>query len=111
MNLPNYFLADLPREAPLSAAMISEACQSLKANGERYLTARSTQSMVRILSDLAQEWLKDDSPFRKRVIECGPVETGFSQPTLRAGLDAFFQSLTHEAFYALLAQELGHQHR
>src|SRR6185369_15071298 len=55
MNLPNYFLADLPREAPLSAAMITDACQSLKANRERYLAERSTQNMIRTLSDLAQE--------------------------------------------------------
>ena len=29
MNLPNYFLADLPPEATLLPAMITEACQTL----------------------------------------------------------------------------------
>ena len=43
MNLPNYFLADLPPEATLSPAMITEACQTLKRNRERYLASRSTQ--------------------------------------------------------------------
>ena len=32
MNLPNYFLADVPPGATLSASMISEACQALKRN-------------------------------------------------------------------------------
>jgi hypothetical protein len=34
MNLPNYFLADLPPEAALSPTMIAEACQTLKRNRE-----------------------------------------------------------------------------
>ena len=33
MNLPNYFLADLPPEAVLTAPMIRDACQTLKRNG------------------------------------------------------------------------------
>ena len=37
MNLPNYFLADLPPEAALSPLMISEACQTLKRNREQFL--------------------------------------------------------------------------
>ena len=49
MNLPNYFLADLPPEATLSPAMITEACQTLKRNREQYLAARSTDGMVKIL--------------------------------------------------------------
>ena len=49
MNLPNYFLADLPPEATLSPAMITEACQTLKRNREHYLAARSTDGMVKIL--------------------------------------------------------------
>ncbi|HYV26958.1 MAG TPA: acyl-CoA reductase [Candidatus Eisenbacteria bacterium] len=111
MNLPNYFLADLPREAPLSAAMITDACQSLKANRERYLAERSTQNMIRTLSDLAQEWLRNDYPFRQMVLEFGPNATGFSQPTLSAGLDAFFGRLTQDELHALLVQELGHLRR
>ena len=49
MNLPNYFLADLPPEATLSAAMIGEACQTLKRNREHYLAHRSTHSLVRVM--------------------------------------------------------------
>ena len=37
MTLPNYFLADLPPEATLSAAMVGEACQTLKRNRGLYL--------------------------------------------------------------------------
>ena len=36
MNLPNYFLADLPPEAHLSAQMITDACQTLKRNREQF---------------------------------------------------------------------------
>ena len=42
MNLPNYFLADLPPEAALTPTMIAEACQTLKRNRESYLATRST---------------------------------------------------------------------
>ena len=45
MNLPNYFLADLPPEATLSPAMITEACQTLKRNREHYLAQRSTEQL------------------------------------------------------------------
>ena len=57
MNLPNYFLADLPPEATLSAAMIGEACQTLKRNREHYLAHRQTHSLVAALSDVARSWL------------------------------------------------------
>ena len=49
MNLPNYFLVDLPPEATLTATMITEACQTLKRNRERYLATRSTQSIPRFI--------------------------------------------------------------
>lgn len=111
MNLPNYFLADLPREATLSAAMIGEACQTLKRNRERYLVNRSTQSLVNVLSDVAERWLQPDYSFRKFALENGPVETGFSHATLANGLDNFFKQLTREDFHALLVQELGDARR
>ena len=60
MNLPNYFLADLPPEATLSAAMIGEACQTLRRNRERYLAHRSTHSLVKTMSEVAQSWLEPD---------------------------------------------------
>ncbi len=111
MNLPNYFLADLPREAVLTASMIGEACQTLKRNRELYLVQRSTQSLITLLSRLSQEWLNPEFPFRKLALAEGPAATGFSQPTLAAGLDAFFKQLTPDAFQALLEEDLGQADR
>lgn len=106
MDLPNYFLADLPPEATLSAAMISEACQTLKRNRETYLARRSLQSMVSFVASLAENWLDADYPFRKLALEQAQ-QARFARPTLERGLDNFFQQLTRENFRALLAQELG----
>jgi len=111
MNMPNYFLADLPPAATLSAAMIGEACQALKRNRERYLINRPTHSLLNVLSHVAKNWLQPDDPFRKMTLEQGPAATGFSPATLAAGLDAFFKELTIENFTTLLEQDLGHPHR
>ena len=107
MNLPNYFLADLPPEATLSPAMITEACQTLKHNRERYLANRSTESLIKTLSRVADGWLEPDNSFRKLALELGPAQTGFSRETLARGLDNFFGQLTRENFHALLVQEFG----
>jgi hypothetical protein len=106
MNLPNYFLADLPPEATLSPAMISEACQTLKRNRGQYLASRSTQSLVNFLSELAENWLEPEFSFRKSALE-NAAATGFSRETLARGLDNFFKQLTHKNFNALLIQEFG----
>ena len=106
MNLPNYFLADLPPEATLSPLMISEACQTLKRNREQYLANRSLQSMVNLLAKLAEDWLEPEFPFRKFATERA-TDTGFSRPTVERGLNNFFGQLTRENFRALIAQELG----
>ncbi len=111
MNLPNYFLADLPPEAELSAAMIGDACQTLKRNRELYLASRPTDNLVRVLSGVAKDWLAADYPFRKLALEQGPRANGFSAETLTAGLDAFFSQLTPDNFHALIAQDLGHAAR
>ena len=111
MNLPNYFLADLPPEATLTAAMITEACQTLKRNREKYLAGRSTQSVVELLAGVAEDWLRGDYPFRKLALEQGPAATRFSRATLASGLDALFKQFTPENFNALLVQELGHARR
>jgi hypothetical protein len=107
MNLPNYFLADLPPEATLSPAMLTEACQTLKRNRERYLAGRSTEQLVRVLSDVAEGWLKPDNTFRELALELGPAETHFSRETLKHGLDDFFRQITRDNLHALLVQELG----
>jgi hypothetical protein len=107
MNLPNYFLADLPPEATLSPALVSEACQTLKRNRERYLMNSPTESLIRVLSDVADGWLELENPFRKLALELGPAQTGFSSETLARGLDNFFKQLTRENFNTLLTQEFG----
>ena len=107
VNLPNYFLADLPPEATLSPAMITEACQTLKRNRERYLASRSTSDLVKVLSEVAANWLQAGDLFRKLALELGPAKTGFSRETLAKGLDNFFRQLTPDNFHALLIQEFG----
>ena len=111
MNLPNYFLADLPPEATLSATLVGEACQALKRNREHHLAGRSTQSLVSVLSGVARSWREPDYPFRKLALEQGPAATGFSRATIANGLDCFFKELTPENFQALLEQDLGHTQR
>jgi len=91
--------------------MIGEACQTLKRNRELYLAQRSTQSLVNVLVHLAQDWLNPEFSIRKLALAEGPTATGFSRPTLAAGLDAFFKQLTPAAFQALLEQDLGHPER
>ena len=111
MNLPNYFLADLPPEATLTAVMIAEACQTLKHNREQYLAKRSTNSIVAMLAEVGDNWLNASHPIRKFALQEGPKETGFSTATLAKGLDNFFKQLTAENLNTLLAQELGHAQR
>jgi|SRR6266478_3983336 len=93
MNLPNYFLADLPPEATLSAPMLNEACQTLRRNRQHYLANRPTESLVTLLSNVATRWLEPDYAFRKLALESSGV-AGFSGTTLARGLDAFFKQLT-----------------
>jgi hypothetical protein len=111
MNLPNYFLADLPPEATLSQAMIAEAAQTLKRNRRQYLAQRPTPGLIRLLSNVAENWLEPEYPFRKFALNEGPKATGFSVPTIATGLDDFFRQVTAENLNALLVQELGHTQR
>ena len=107
MNLPAYFLADLPPEATLSPKMIVEACHTLKRNREKYLRSRLTDDLVKILCEVAAEWLRPEGKFRRLAWELGPEQTGFSQAVLARGLDEFFRRFTPENFQALLEQDLG----
>jgi hypothetical protein len=111
MNLPNYFLADLPPEATLSPPMIAEACRTLKRNRELYLMRRSTQSLVNVLAETSEGWLQAENPFRKLALELGPAQTGFSREILARGLDNFFRQLTRDNLNVLLIQELGEPRR
>ena len=111
MNLPNYFLADLPAEAPITPTMISEACQTLKRNREQYLQHRSTDDIIRVLSSLAESWLDPEFSFRVNLLESGPEATGFSKETLRIGIEDFFSQLRAKNLRHLIVQELGHAKR
>ena len=111
MNLPNYFLADLPPEAILSPTMLTEACHTLKRNRQTYLVHRSTQTLAVLLAKIASDWLKPDYAFRKLALEQGPAVTGFSAATLASGMDSFFRQVTVENLESLLEQELGHAQR
>lgn len=111
MNLPNYFLADLPPEATLSAQLIREACQTLRHNRKRYLVERSTDSLIDTLSEVARQWLEPDYALRQMAIHQGPAVTGFSPNTLRRGLDSFFSQVTAKNLQTLVVQELGHLRR
>jgi hypothetical protein len=111
MNLPNYFLADLPPEAVLTPAMISEGCQTLKRNRAQYLAGRTTESLIDLLAEVGANWLRPDYALRRYALEHGLALLRFSRPTLERGLDAFFTELTGENLRALVVQELGHGQR
>ncbi len=108
MNLPHYFLADLPPEAVLTPSMQVEACRSLRRNREQYLAGRSTSSLIRPLAELGENWCRPDYEFRQMALAMGPAETGFPAGVLARGLDAFFGQLTAENLRALVVQDLGH---
>jgi hypothetical protein len=87
--------------------MITEACQTLKRNRERYLLNRPTEGLIKVLSDVADGWLEAENKFRRLALEIGPAQTGFSRETLARGLDNFFKQFTRENLHALLIQEFG----
>src|SRR3954464_7480724 len=111
MNLPNYFIADLPAEALLTSQMVHDSCESLKRNRDRYLARRSTQGIIRTLCELGESWLQPTFRFRQILLEQGPAQTGFSAATIAAGLDNLFSQFTPENFQALIVQDLGHPGR
>jgi len=107
MNLPNYFLADLPPEATLTPALMAEACRTLRRNRERYLAHRTTDEIIATLAELGRAWLTPGNRFRGLALEHGPGRTGYGRVTIERGLDAFFGQLTAENLQALVAQDLG----
>lgn len=104
MDLPNYFLADLPPEASLTPAMIAAACDTLRRNREKYLVPRKTGDIVKVLCAVAEEWLQPDGKFRRFALTSA---TNFSAPVVARGLDDFFRRFTPENFATLLRQDLG----
>lgn len=111
LNLPNYFLADMPAEAELTQSIVTEACRTLKHNRERFLAHRSTAALVEVLTRVGHEWRDPSSHFRKLALHHGPGALGFSRETLARGLDSLFADFTTSHFEALLGQDLGHPHR
>jgi hypothetical protein len=111
MNLPNYFLADLPPEATISPAIVSEASQSLKRNRAQFLAGRTTESLIDFLARIAAEWLDPGHSLRRLALEKGPAVLSFSRATLERGLGEFFAELTADNLRALVLQELGHARR
>jgi hypothetical protein len=108
---PNYFLADLPAEAAITPAMLTEACQTLKRNRAQYLAGRATESLIRVLDEVARQWRNPGFHFRRMALDEGPARLHFSRETLTCGLDAFFARITGESLEALLAADLGHRNR
>lgn len=111
MNLPDFFIADLPPEASITTELIADACQTLKRNRALFLRDRSTHSLVRALTDLAASWLEPDYRFRRMALAAPPEQTGFPTATLAHGLDTFFRRITAEHLEQFMIQELGHRAR
>ncbi|MCC7376829.1 MAG: hypothetical protein IT581_19370 [Verrucomicrobiales bacterium] len=111
MNLPNFFIADLPPDYAVRPDMIREACQTLRRNREHYLLPRSTESLIQAVVEVARTWLSPHSPWRALALEQGPKELGLSREMLAWGLDGFFRQLTPRNLNALLVQDLGHPQR
>ena len=111
MELPNYFLADIPGEAHITPQLLVDACATLKRNRETYLLTRSTEQILGVLANLARDWRDAEFPFRKHVLANGPRETGFSAETLAAGLDQFWAQITKENLERLIVQDLGQLER
>ncbi|MCI0536412.1 MAG: hypothetical protein L0Z50_14425 [Verrucomicrobiales bacterium] len=111
MNLPNYFLADLPADTALTPTMLGEACQTLKRNRAHFLALRSTTDIIRTLDHVAKQWLQLEYPIRKLAVDRGSSELQFSRSRLTRGLDDFFKQLNGENLEELVTAELGHPHR
>lgn len=111
IELPNYYLADLPPEAVLTPKIIGDACQSLKSNREQYLAGRSTQSIIYVLEELGRSWLEEDNPYRKIVLKKSIQETGFPEAIVARGLNAFFEQLNSQSIEELIVQDLGNLQR
>ena len=105
--LPDFFLADLPREAALTPQMVAEACRNLKSNRARFLAERNTATLIQLFSGLAEDWLTEDFPIRRAALE----QSSFPKATLTRGLDAFFSELNRDNLEALVEQDLGHASR
>src|SRR4051812_41601512 len=105
MQLPNYYLADLPREAKLSAQVVHEACVALRKNRALYLRDRGVAQIISTVCAVAQEWLNPESEFRRLAIAESEL-SGFSSGILMDGLDKYFGQITQTGLESLIQQDL-----
>ncbi|MCS1411880.1 MAG: hypothetical protein M2R45_05082 [Verrucomicrobia subdivision 3 bacterium] len=110
-ELPNYFLADLPAEAILTPAVVSEACETLRRNRRQYLLGRPTETLLRTLGLVAEKWLDSEYPLRQLALKHGMERSGFPLCTIQKGLDGLFREMTPENLNHLILQDLGHVRR
>ena len=111
LDLPNFFLIDVPPEARLEPGMLREALRQIKRNRRQYIREMPTEDVVKVIARLASNWCDNLFPFRKYALEKGPEATGFSRETLGKGLDQFFGRITEDSLHNLLSQELGDPQR
>lgn len=107
MDLPNYFLADLPDNSTLTPQLITDACQTIKNNRQKFLAPLSTAELIEIITRLAQDWLDPKFEYRKFLLDQPADRTGFPPEVLAAGLVHFFSQITRENLNALIIQDLG----
>jgi hypothetical protein len=106
MELPNYYLADLPNEATLSIQMVHEAAATLRRNREHYLRGKSVAQIISTICGAAAEWLDPGNEFRTLALN-NVEKSGFPREILAQGLDAFFTQVTKPNLEALIQQDLG----
>ena len=111
LELPNYFLIDVPPEARLDAGLLREALRQIKRNRRQYIRDMSTEDVIKVIARLADNWRDNLFPFRKYALNAGPEATGFSRQTLENGLDQFFGRITEKSLHNLLSQEFGDSQR
>jgi hypothetical protein len=111
MELPNFFLADMPSSEALTPAMLTDACLTLKRNRRKYLEERTTPSLIRTLANVAEHWNYPNYPIREYTLQKGPEMTGFPAEILEKGLLDFMKEMTEENLQALVEQDLGHLRR
>ncbi|MDP6035072.1 MAG: hypothetical protein QGG55_03425, partial [Verrucomicrobiota bacterium] len=59
LELPNYFLIDVPPEARLDPGMLREALRQIKRNRRQYIRDISTEYVVKVIARLADNWRDD----------------------------------------------------
>lgn len=107
MTLPDYFLADLPQDAPLTPSIITEACHTLRRNRQQFMASRTTAQSIELIVKVAEAWLDPENHFRNLALEQGPAKTCFGRATIERGIDSFFREVTAVNLEALLVQDLG----